>query len=168
MKNIISVLAVSSLLCVSMLYGQDVALGNLEISAKTSATDYKDLSQKINISGVSQSIVAHDAVALKDALQDVIRLNRTITSQIESAMGFWNLYLDSVQAPTHEGYLLGQVMSSFLGSLRSLFLRSSVDQAMLLSLIKKNFDTDNQPNVQQAVEVQGTTIEDRWSALKAE
>lgn len=143
-------------------------LNLIELDAKKSMQGFNDLSKNMSIATISESIVSHDANMLKSALQDVINLNKMVNSQVNVAIQFWNIYLDSVRLPTMESYLLGQVMNSLIGTIRALSLRSSLDQAMILSFIKKHFSEEEQmsSDVSTTVEVSGSTIEDRWKKLK--
>lgn len=139
----------------------------VETESKKVTSNFNDLSKNMSIAQVSESIVSHDPAQLKDALQDVINLNKLVNSQVNVAINFWNIYLDSVRLPSAETYLLGQVMNSLITTIRALSLRSSLDQAMILSLIKKQFnDEPKQNNVGFAVEAKESRIEDRWKNLR--
>jgi len=122
----------------------------------------------MSVVSISQSIVMQDEKFLKQALQDVISLNKTVNTQVNLAIQFWNMYLSSVKMPTMDSYLLGQVMNTLIGTIRALSLRSSLDQALILNLIKHNNDRVMQPagDLTQAIEAKGVSIEDRWQRLK--
>jgi hypothetical protein len=149
----------------------DSRLNILETDARKAMQGFNDLSKNLSIATISESIVSHDAQLLKGALQDVINLNKTVNSQVNVSIQFWNMYLDSVKIPTMESYLLGQVMNSLISTIRALSLRSSLDQAMILSFVKKYFSEDTmspKTEVRNTVEIQETTVEDRWKSLKIE
>ncbi|HZW60817.1 MAG TPA: hypothetical protein VFF04_01195 [Candidatus Babeliales bacterium] len=133
-------LQVSALATIQMVHaGQEksTSLQQLEMSAKEVSLYFSQLNKKMSIPHISHAIDIHDEIALKNILHNTIDLNKTISKQLDTAIGFWNLYLDTISAPTAETYLLGQVMASLLGTVRALFLQSSVDQAMIFSLIQK-------------------------------
>ncbi len=149
----------------------DSRLNLLELDAKKSLQGFNDLSRNMSISMVSESIISRDAQMLKGALQDVINLNKMVNSQVNVAIQFWNVYLDSIKLPTMETYLLGQVMNSLIGTIRALSLRSSLDQAMILSFIKKYFSEESaiaQPEMATTIEIKDAAIEDRWKMMKIE
>lgn len=149
----------------------DNRLNLLELDARKSLQGFNDLSKNMSISAISESIISRDAQLLKGALQDVISLNKMVNSQVNVAIQFWNVYLDSIKLPTMETYLLGQVMNSLIGTIRALSLRSSLDQAMILSFIKKYFSEDQavvQSEVATTIEVKDAAIEDRWKMMKIE
>ena len=140
----------------------------LEGDAKKTSENFNDLSKNMSVASISQSIVMQDEKFLKQALQDVISLNKTVNTQVNLAIQFWNMYLSSVKMPTMDSYLLGQVMNTLIGTIRALSLRSSLDQALILNLIKHNNDRVMQPagDLTQAIEAKGVSIEDRWQRLK--
>lgn len=143
----------------------------LELDAKKALQGFNDLSRNMSISMISESIISRDAHMLKNALKDVIDLNKMVNSQVNVAIQFWNVYLDSVKIPSLETYLLGQVMNSLIGTIRALSLRSSLDQAMILSFIKKYFSDEPQymrPEMSSTIDAQESTIEDRWKCMKIE
>jgi hypothetical protein len=149
----------------------DGRLNILELDAKKALQGFNDLSKNMSIASISESIVSRDALMLKDALSDVINLNKMVNSQVNVAIQFWNVYLDSVKIPSLETYLLGQVMNSLIGTIRALSLRSSLDQAMILSFIKKYFSEEQQPQFMRpematTIDVRESCIEDRWKCMK--
>lgn len=143
-------------------------LNLLELDAQKAMQGFNDLSQNMSIAAVSESIVSHNAQMLEAALGDLVNLNKTVNTQVNVAVQFWNMYLDTVKMPSMDTYLLGQVMNSLIGTIRALSLRSSVDQAMILSFIKTGFNNDTMPsdNVAVAIQVQDATIEDRWQSMR--
>jgi hypothetical protein len=131
---------------------------------------FNDLSKSISIADLSESIVSNDAQTLKNALRDVMDLNQLVNSQLNSSIQLWNIYLDNVRVPTMDAYLLGQVMNSLITTMRALTLRCSVDQSMILSLVKKQFSEDSSPRSEgnQAVDPRDVRAENRWKALRIE
>lgn len=152
--------------------GADVIVENrlnlIELDAQKTMQGFNDLTQNMSIAAVSESIVSHNAQMLENALGDLVNLNKTVNSQVNVAVQFWNMYLDTVKIPTMETYLLGQVMNSLIGTIRALSLRSSVDQAMILSFIKTSFNNDDMQsnNVAIAIDAKDVTIEDRWQSMR--
>ncbi|MDR3550425.1 MAG: hypothetical protein P4L31_03360 [Candidatus Babeliales bacterium] len=165
------VLILASCMIASHIYA-DVMVENrlnlLELDAQKAMQGFNDLTQNMSIATVSESIVSHNAQMLESALGDLVNLNKTVNSQVNVAVQFWNMYLDTVKVPTMDTYLLGQVMNSLIGTIRALSLRSSVDQAMILSFIKTNFNNDDVNNVAVAVEAKEVTIEDRWQSMRVQ
>jgi len=165
------VMLVASLLIVTSAIYADVMVENklnlLELDAQKTMQGFNDLSKNMSIATISESIVSHNAHMLETALQDLISLNKSVHSQVNIAVQFWNMYLDKT-VPTMETYLLGQVINSLIGTIRALSLRSSTDQAMILSLIKSTFknDAQGQQEVAIAVEAKAATVEDRWKSMR--
>jgi len=145
-------------------------LNLLELDAQKALQRFNDLTQNMSIAAVSESIISHNAQMLESALGDLVNLNKTVNSQVNVAVQFWNMYLDTVKMPTMDTYLLGQVMNSLIGTIRALSLRSSVDQAMILSFIKTSFTNDDaQSNdVSIAIEAKELTVEDRWKSMRVQ
>lgn len=147
-------------------------LSLLELDAQRVMNMFRDLSQNMSIASISESIVSHDAQMLKNALQDVISLNKVVNSQINVAIQFWNAYLDGIPTPTDDQIRLGHVVNSLIETIRSLSLRSSLDQAMILSFIKKHFGenqntrTAPKTDLATAVEAKSVTVEDRWKMMR--
>jgi len=169
MKKIVMV---ASCLIVMHTYAEMIennTLNQLEIDAQKAIQGFNNLSQNMSIASVCESIVTHNTQMLENALGDLVNLNKTVNSQVNVALGFWNMYLDTVKVPTMDTYLLGQVINSLVGTIRALSLRSSVDQAMLLSLVKKDFNADEPrtESVDIAIEAKEVTVEDRWKSLRA-
>ena len=146
----------------------DNKLNLLELDAQKTMQGFNDLTQNMSIAAVSESIVSHNAQMLESALGDLVNLNKTVNSQVNVAVQFWNMYLDTVKIPTMDTYLLGQVMNSLIGTIRALSLRSSVDQAMILSFIKTSFNNEEAQtnNIAFAVDTKEVTIEDRWQSMR--
>lgn len=150
------------------------AMGNgvntAERDAQKNMQAFNDLSKNISIADISESIVSHDAQILKTALRDVMDLNQMVNLQMNASIQLWNVYLDSIKIPSMETYLLGQVMNSLITTIRALNLRSSVDQSMILSLVKKHFNEDDssQNDFAQAVDVQDARVQTRWKSLRQE
>ena len=170
-KNIIMCMLFIAYPLAGVQFFGDSRLNLLELDAKKSLQGFNDLSRNMSISMVSESIISRDAQMLKGALQDVINLNKMVNSQVNVAIQFWNVYLDSIKLPTMETYLLGQVMNSLIGTIRALSLRSSLDQAMILSFIKKYFSEESaiaQPEMATTIEIKDAAIEDRWKMMKIE
>lgn len=142
-------------------------LNLLELDAQKTMQGFNDLSKNMSIAAISESIVSHNAHMLETALQDLINLNKSVHSQVSIAVQFWNMYLDRT-VPTMETYLLGQVINSLIGTIRALSLRSSADQAMILSLIKSSFKNDAQSSQDVAIAVQAkeVSVEDRWKSMR--
>ena len=150
------------------MHGRD--LNSTERDAQRNMQAFNDLSKSISISDISESIVSSDAQILKTALRDVMDLNQMVNTQMNASIQLWNVYLDSIKIPSAETYLLGQVMNSLITTIRALNLRSSVDQSMILSLVKKHFneDSDSRSDFGQAVDVRDTRVETRWKSLRQE
>ena len=146
-------------------------LNLLELDAQNAMQGFNDLTQNMSIARVSESIVSHNAQMLESALGDLVNLNKTVNSQVNVAVQFWNMYLDTVQVPTMDTYLLGQVMNGLIGTMRALLLNSNVDRAMLLSLIQKDFndvDSTSAQNMDVTIQAKEATIEDRWKSLRVQ
>lgn len=145
-------------------------LNSTERDAQKNMQAFNDLSKSISISDISESIVSSDAQILKAALRDVMDLNQMVNTQMNASIQLWNVYLDSIKIPSAETYLLGQVMNSLITTIRALNLRSSVDQSMILSLVKKHFneDVDSRPDFNQAADVRDARVETRWKSLRQE
>lgn len=129
---------------------------------------FNDLSRTISIADLSQSIVSHDSHILKTALHDVMDLNQMVNAQVNTSIQLWNMYLDSVKVPSMETYLLGQVMNSIITAMRAITLRCSVDQSMILSLVKKHFNDQeyaSRSDFNRACDISSSRIESRWRSL---
>jgi len=127
---------------------------------------FNDLSSSINIADLAESIVSNNSQALKDGLRDIMELNGMVNSQVNTSMQLWNIYLDNPM----DKYLLGQVMNSLITSIRALTLRSSVDQALILSLIKQNFNDDNSSSSDfgQRMDSRESRSDNNWRSLRQE
>jgi hypothetical protein len=145
-------------------------LNEIEFDAQKNMQSFNDLSRSISISDISESIVSNDAQELKKALRDVMDLNQMVNAQVHASMQLWNMYLDSVKVPSMETYLLGQVMNSLITSIRALTLRSSVDQSMILSLVKKHFndESDSRSDFGQTMDSRDARFENNWRSLRQE
>jgi len=128
---------------------------------------FNELSKRLSIADISQSIVSNDAQQIKAALQDLMSLNKVVSSGVSDSVNLWNEYLESVENPTKNDYFLGQVMNSMITAIRALTLRSSVDQSMILSLVKKLGAQDRSySELGQSVDVRGSRVENNWKSLR--
>ena len=170
MKNqlIVGFLFVVQAMFVHSLYG--ATLNMVERDAQKNMQAFNDLSRTISIADLSGSIVSHDALRLKSALQDVMNLNEMVNSQVNVSIQLWNMYLDSVKIPSMDTYLLGQVMNSIITAMRAITLRCSVDQSMILSLVKKHFNEDDysQSDFGGSIDARDSRVESRWRSLRIE
>lgn len=170
MKNQLAVffLVGAQLVAASAIAGNNLNL--VERDAQKNMQAFNDLSKSISIADLSESIVSSDAQTLKSALSDVMDLNQMVNSQVNTSIQLWNVYLDSVRVPSMETYLLGQVMNSLITTMRALTLRCSVDQSMILSLVKKYFNDDggSRSDFSQAVDARDVRVESRWRSLRQE
>ena len=145
-------------------------LNTVERDAQKNMHAFNELSKNMSIADLSESIVSNDAQVLKNALHDVMDLNQMVNAQVNTSIQLWNIYLDSVKIPSMETYLLGQVMNSIITAMRAITLRCSVDQSMILSLVKKHFneDDDVRSDFGHAVGMCDSRVESRWKSLRIE
>lgn len=177
MKKYIIVFSVFAVLAVSASTNSRI-LSSIERDVQQNMQSFNDVSRSLDITDLSRAITSRDGQALKTALQDVMELNELVNNQLNAAIQLWNMYLDSVKLPSMETYLLGQVINSLITTLRALTLRSSVDQAMILSLVKKHFngavkrhfsgDDEDPSDFGHLVDARDIHVQSRWRSLRQE